>query len=123
MFDAACLAYFDPNKEVFVEADASGVGLGACILQRDKEVECPPEDVYYNLRPVAFTSKSLTPCETRYSNIERELLAVVYAMERFHIYTYAQQVHVLTDHKLLESIYKKGFTQCTTTVTKANVSL
>ena len=107
LFDSAVLQYFNPKEQVFIEADASGVGLGACLLQRDPSLECPADDPYYNLRPVAFSSKSLTDTETRYSNIERELLAVVYALERFHGYTFAQDVHVLTDHKPLESIFKK----------------
>jgi hypothetical protein len=107
LFDSAVLQYFNPCEEVFVEADASLVGLGGCLLQRDTSIACPADDEYYNLRPVAFASKSLTECEQRYSNIERELLAVVYSLERFHCYTYAQKVHVLTDHKPLEAIFKK----------------
>ena len=108
MFDDACLQYFDPNTEIFIEADASLVGLGACLLQRDKTVDCPRSDEYYNLRPIAFTSKSLTETEQRYSNIERELLAVVYALERFHQYTYSLHVTVLSDHKPLETVTARG---------------
>jgi hypothetical protein len=107
LFDSAVLQYFNPMEEVFVEADASLVGLGGCLLQQDPSITCPADDEYFNLRPVAFASKSLTETEQRYSNIERELLSVVYSLERFHCYTYAQKVHVLTDHKPLEAIFKK----------------
>ncbi|KAK3709526.1 hypothetical protein QZH41_006764 [Actinostola sp. cb2023] len=58
------LTYFDPKKETVLQVDASTKGLGAALLQDDK--------------PVAFASKALTDVETRYANIERELLAVVY---------------------------------------------
>lgn len=68
-------------------------GLGATLLQEG--------------RPVAFASKALTDEETRYANIERELLAVVYGCERFHTYLYGQSFTVESDHKPLESIQLK----------------
>ena len=55
--------------------------------------------------PVVYTSRSLTPAEKQYSNIERELLAVVFAMERLHHYVYGYTVMVETDHKPLVSIW------------------
>ena len=64
------LAYFVPGAETVVQVDASGRGLGAVLLQGGK--------------PIAFTSKSLSECEKRYANIEREMLAVVFGCERFH---------------------------------------
>ena len=59
------LAYFDVAKPVTISCDASQSGLGAAILQDDK--------------PVAFASRVLTEAETRYDQIEKELLAVVFA--------------------------------------------
>ena len=59
------LRYYDRNLPVTVQADASIRGLGACLMQEG--------------RPIAFASKSLTDTETRYANIERELLAIVFA--------------------------------------------
>lgn len=64
------LAYYDPKKQATIEVDASGVALGAVLLQEG--------------RPVAFASKALTDTEKRYANIEREMLAVVFGCERFH---------------------------------------
>lgn len=90
------LTYFNDNKEVTLQVDASMKGLGAALLQEGK--------------PVAFASKSLTDAETRYANIERELLAVVYGCERFHIYLFGSPFTVLTDHKPLESIHLKHLT-------------
>ena len=54
-----------------------------------------------------YASRSLTPAEKQYSNIERELLAVVFAMERLHHYVYGYIVTVETDHKPLVSIWHK----------------
>ena len=87
------LAYFNPDKPITVQVDASLKALGATLLQEG--------------RPVAYASKSLTDQETRYANIERELLAVVYGCERFHTYLYAQTFTVETDHRPLESIHLK----------------
>ena len=90
------LAYFDPSKEITLQVDASLKGLGAALTQEGK--------------PVAFASKALTEVESRYANIERELLAVVYACERFHTYLYGHQFTVESDHKPLESIHLKHLT-------------
>ena len=58
-------------------------------------------------KPVAFGSKTLTTCERRYANIERELLAIVWGAQKFHTYVYGYRVIVETDHKPLESIFRK----------------
>lgn len=87
------LVFFDVKKPVTISCDASKSGLGAVLLQEE--------------RPVAYASRSLTNTEVRYAQIEKELLAVVFALERFHEYTYGQQVTVQSDHKPLESIVKK----------------
>ena len=79
------LSYFDANKNTEIQCDASQKGLGACILQDDK--------------PVCFASKSLTDTESRYSNIEREMLGVVFALTKFHQYTYGRPVKIISDHK------------------------
>ena len=54
---------------------------------------------------IAFASKTET--ESRYSNIEREMLGIVFGLERFHQYVYGRHVEVHTDHKPLETIYTK----------------
>ena len=90
------LTYFDPKKEITLQVDASLKGLGAVLLQDNK--------------PVAFASKALTDVETRYANIERELLAVVYGCEKFHTYLFGHSSTVNTDQKPLESIHLKHLT-------------
>ena len=59
-------------------------------------------------KPVAFGSETLTTCEKRYANIERELLAVVWGAQKFHTYVYERRVIVERDHKPLESIFRKS---------------
>ena len=90
---APVLAYFDKDKKHYIQTDLSLKGLGAVLLQDG--------------HPVVYASRSLTPAETQYSNIERELLAVVLAMDRLHHYVYGYTVTVETDHKPLVSIWCK----------------
>ena len=71
----------------------SSTGLGAVIMQEGK--------------PVAFSSRTLTPSEKMYANIERELLAIAWGAQKSHTYVYGRKVFVETDHKLLESIFRK----------------
>ena len=87
------LRYYDPNKKVTIQADASSTGLGACLLQ-DKG-------------PVAYASRALTETEQRWFQIEKELLAVMFAAEHFHHYIYGREVEVENDHKPLETIIRK----------------
>ena len=88
------LQYYDRRKSVTVQADASQRGLGACLVQEGK--------------PIAFTSKSLTDTETRYANIERELLAIVFACQHFNTYVLGMQFTVESNHKPLEMIHQKS---------------
>ena len=88
------LAYYDRSKPVILQVDASSKGLGAVLLQEGK--------------PIAFASKALTAAESRYANIERELLAVVYGCEKFHTYLYGRHFVVESDHRPLEQIHKKN---------------
>ena len=89
------LRYYNLSDEVTLQCDASKSGLGAALLQ--------------NGQPVAYASRALTPAETRYAQIEKELLAIVYACEKFDTYIYGRDVvTVETDHKPLEVIARKA---------------
>ena len=59
-------------------------------------------------QPIAFASKSLTDTETRYANIEHELLAIVFACQRFNTYVLGRPFTVESDHKPLEMIHLKS---------------
>lgn len=104
-----CLPYFDPTKRTMLEVDASQKGLGACLLQGD--------------RPVAFASKALSSSQTNYSNIERETLALVFGVTRFHTYLFGKRFTVFTDHKPLEMIWAKPLTSAPPRLQKLLVKL
>ena len=55
---------------------------------------------------IAYASRCLTDTETRYSQIEREALAIVYAIEHFHLYLYVHEFMLITDNKPLGLIYQ-----------------
>ena len=87
------LRYYDQTKPVTVQADASQRELGFCLIQEGQ--------------PIAFASKSLTNTETRYANIEHEVLAIVFACRRFNTYVLRRPFTVESDHKPLEKIHQK----------------
>lgn len=91
---APVLKYFDVGKDVTLSVDASSEGLGAVLIQEGQ--------------PVAYGSRALTDCQRRYAQIEKELLAIVYGCEMFKQYVYGKTVHVETDHKPLETVFKKS---------------
>ena len=90
---APVLAYFDPSKELSIQCNASAQGLGAALLQEG--------------RPLAYASRALSDTETRYATIEKEMLAIVFALEKWHQYTFGRPLTVYSDHKPLEAIMKK----------------
>lgn len=102
---ATTLRYYDPKLRTKIQVDASLRGLGAALIQED------PDEPGVE-RIIAFASKSLTPTETRYANIERECLAVVFGVEKFHTYIYGSStVTIESDHKPLEAIHLKNLAQ------------
>lgn len=99
---AGTLAYFDKGAPTKVIADASPVGLGAVLVQKQKGEEVP----------VCYVSRNLTDCERRYSQTESEALALVWACERLHPYVYGRKFDLVTDHKPLEVIYSQRSKPC-----------
>jgi hypothetical protein len=87
------LRYYDVAKEVTLQCDASQSGVGAVLLQEGQ--------------PVAFTSRALTSTERNYAQIEKELLAIVHACDRFDQYVFGRDITIETDHKPLEVILQK----------------
>lgn len=92
------LAHYSPKSETMVSADASSYGLGAVIRQKQENGEW---------RPVAYASRSMTPTEQRYAQIEKEALATTWACEKFSDYLIGLLFHIETDHKPLISLFSK----------------
>ena len=94
LVNTSALAFYDVSKSVTVQCDSSQSGLGAVLLQEGK--------------PVEYASRALSETEKAYSQIEKELLAILFALERFHTYVYGRKITVETDHKPLITIVKKA---------------
>ena len=93
---------------MFIECDASKQGIGCVMLQPDDNIPADMSNgIPSNLRPVAYASKSLSEAEQNYANIERELLGVVFSLETFKHFTSGRQMNIITDHKLLTSLFSK----------------
>lgn len=58
-------------------------------------------------KPISFASRSLNDTEKNYSQIEKEMLSILFACTKFHYYTYGRQIKVINDHKPLLGIMKK----------------
>ena len=87
------LKYYDPREELTIQCDSSESGLGAALTQKGQ--------------PIAFASRAMTDTETRYAQIEKEMLSVVFALQKFDQYVYGRPVTVENDHKPLEVIATK----------------
>lgn len=99
--EAPVLAHWDPSLPTYVTCDASPYGVGAVLAQR-----APGGSG--DLRPVLHASRTLSPAERNYSQICREGLAIIFAVNRFHDYLYGIRFTLVTDCKPLASIFHEN---------------
>ena len=79
----------DPNLTFFVQTDASDIGVGAVLSQRD-----PLGNDY----PIAYFSKKLLDRERKYAVVEKECLAIKLGVQAFSVYLIGKPFIVQTDH-------------------------
>ena len=91
------MLYFDPTKKTTMIVDASTVGFGALLTEEG--------------RVVSYRSRALNDVETRYSQTERESLAVIWGCEPFHLYLFGQEFTIISDRKQLEMIFNNPNTK------------
>ena len=98
---AELLVHFDPAKELILAADASDYGVGAVLSHK---TEGGTE------RPIGYMSRSLNEAERNYSTLEKEALAIIFGVKKFHQFLYGHSFTIKTDHKPLEGLLneKKG---------------
>jgi len=82
------LKLYDPLSEMEVHCDASQLGLGAILLQKDERA---------SMHPVAYASRQTTAEESRYHSTELETLAVVWSLQKFRTYLIGKKFKVITD--------------------------
>ena len=93
---AEVLAHYSADADLVLSCDASPYGVGAVLSQRTKD-GCE--------RPLGFMSRTLTPAEKRYSQLDKEALAIMFGIKRFHKYVYGRSFTICTDHKPLISLF------------------
>ena len=93
---ADVLAHFDPSLPLGVICDASAVGIGATLFHRYSDG---------SERPIANISKTLTASQPNYSQIQKEALAIIYALKKFFQYLYGRKFLLVTDHQPLVAMF------------------
>ena len=103
-----CMKFYE-TKMLYLETDVSGIGLRAALLQLRDNTTCQTHMAPDNtiLCPITFVSKSLMGAECRYSNIKCKALGILHGLDKFHHYCFSREVLIITDHKLILSMFKK----------------
>ena len=90
---APVLVSYKSTEVLEIQFDSIQSGLGAALMP--------------NGHPIAYTGRALTETESRYAQIDKEMLAIVFSVEKFNDYTFGRRTIIHTDHNPLESIVKK----------------
>ena len=93
------LVHFDPKLKLILACDASAYGVGAVLAHQ------LPDG---SERPIAYASRSLSQAERNYSQLEKEGLACVFGVKRFHTYVFGHTFELVTDHKPLLSLFSEA---------------
>lgn len=99
---------FSSKNEFILQTDASGLAIGAVLCNK-------------NMRPIAYTSRPLNNAERNYPTIQKELVAIVWAIKYFRPYLFGRKFTIITDHKPL--LYLFGMKDPSSRLLKFRLSL
>jgi hypothetical protein len=89
------VGYFSPDDEIEVYCNASLIGLGAVLIQHSSQ----------GPRIIEYANRTLSDVEHRYSQLEKEALALVWAVEKWNLYLLGKKFKLVTDNKLVQLIF------------------
>ncbi|XP_037924372.1 uncharacterized protein K02A2.6-like [Hermetia illucens] len=89
------LTPYDHTKPLYLATDASDVGLGAVLYHQDEA---------NNELPIAYASRKLNEAEQKYATIDKEALAIFFAVKKFDPYLRGTKFTLITDHKPLQHL-------------------
>ena len=95
LINSSALVHFSPDLPLVVISDSSSYGVGAVLCHKVEGRE----------RPLCFASRALTVTERKYSQLEKEGLALIFALKKFHDYLWGRNFTLVTDHKPLLGLF------------------